>query len=401
MTEVRLGQEARHIHDMIVTELASFGITRTTLGRKKRHPIVEFDIRSQHFEITIGGTPSDVRSGLNTRAYVRKLCEQHGLRRIDRRRRKRLDRTVAKPTVSPAPTLADIPATVVAEPPPIPQDILTPTVVAEPPPIPQDVPTVAEPPPIPQDVPTVAEPPPQDVPPPTTVVAEPPPRRMETAVQDTYWSQASVKIASGQQLLYVPRPVTQPVLVIQVEEDLVLVKGEVLVINVGDGKMFHLPQHHLDAIYAPSNAPASSISEALAHLTPPPEQRMPAPPPEQRMASPSSRLTRRNMHGVGAQLGRVLIAMLHVQRSQKSDCIDSGSIRETLQTEQDRAAVSTSITQAQGKGLVTKIGPIPGNSRASYYKLTDSGRQLVQRLGNWPFEIVGLPPLQTNGTAAA
>ena len=236
-----------------------------------------------------------------------------------------------------------------------------------------------------------------------------------------------VQYLKDRNMLAVPRP-AKPMIPIFLTKEIIAEKGDVLLIEPTTPTIYHLTPSEYEAHFEPYSYHTTHLGDAIAAIVAPPSEprtiamRRPAPAPVPAAAPPAAvktpkvntpvytrpatslepikRPARRN--NIGAQTGRLIAVIAHLQQTTRTNKIDTASMREML-GERDAKAVSTTLFNAQGQGLVNKVGPKPDSGRAYYYCLTKQGEKQVRSLGNWPFEAAGqIPPfVRQNGGIAA
>lgn len=213
------------------------------------------------------------------------------------------------------------------------------------------------------------------------------------------WDESAVHFAR-QDMLYLPRP-QNPVVVLKLVRDLVAEAGQHVAFDLNAETVRVLSEKELEAWFskAPQNASTlrQAVGMAVRKPTTPPPVVKPKPTPKQDIQEDIEEETqpemtgKRSLYGVGMQLGRVLVVMDAIQRRKRTDKVDAASVRDELD-ECDHKSISSQIHFARQKRLIDKVGPVPGNNLANYYRLTEAGRATAQKLGNLPFTMAGLRP---------
>lgn len=213
------------------------------------------------------------------------------------------------------------------------------------------------------------------------------------------WDESAVHFAR-QDMLYLPRP-QNPVVVLKLVRDLVAEAGQHVAFDLNAETVRVLSEKELEAWFskAPQNASTlrQAVGMAVRKPTTPPPVVKPKPTPKQDIQEDIEEETqpemtgKRSLYGVGMQLGRVLVVMDAIQRRKRTDKVGAASVRDELD-ECDHKSISSQIHFARQKRLIDKVGPVPGNNLANYYRLTEAGRATAQKLGNLPFTMAGLRP---------
>jgi hypothetical protein len=259
------------------------------------------------------------------------------------------------------------------------------------------------------------------------------------------WDDKVVRFLRNQNMLYVPRP-SREMIAITLDRELIAEKGSVLLIDPRLPTIYHLSANELEAHFQPASRHTNHLGEAIAvAMTRPRAARqtvwepdpvptevftdvveqtadteVPTEPsivekaPTERVAEPvvervaepvmERKPAKPIMHkyrnrGIGAQIGRLLVTMLHLQQTKGSKQIDTMTLRENM-IGRDARALSPVLSTAQNEGWVKKSGVKKSGPRAFYYCLTPIGEQKTRNLGDWPFTVANLKPPFSLGNAA-
>ena len=187
----------RRAIEMVTEELATYGV-QPTFSRKRNRPVASFTLGGKQIQVSIPDGSVDVRAANNTRAHVRRLCRAHGLFPQGKP-----DPQPDVPTVLPNGKLEGLDRLASNDPLSIPQPSNDPAPL-----------------PIPQ-----------------------PANNTVDAADNPV--QAEVIPADGA-MLYVPRG---PIIVLTASDDIIITKGEQLIIDVTGGRLLQLPPDKLEYLY--------------------------------------------------------------------------------------------------------------------------------------------------------
>lgn len=225
------------------------------------------------------------------------------------------------------------------------------------------------------------------------------PTKNEEPADESLWAEHTVRYLTDRQMLWRPRP-SRDVIVIHLDQELIVPRGDVLVIDLGLARVRHLTTAQLQVQFEEAERKTTDLTEAVkAVVIPTVEAEMfpsepvsdPLPDPMPRPAKPrpavrtQMRASRPTNGKVGAQLGRVLVTLAQLKRIHPK--VDTVLLKKYL-PERDALSISPVLNTAQLQGYVKKDGN--KNKTAYYYSLTAKGRQEVNILGDWPFAAAGL-----------
>ena len=236
---------------------------------------------------------------------------------------------------------------------------------------------------------------PEEDDPPETILDQPEPDAVIPVARPTnpLWSERVVHYLRDQQLLYQPKP-SHPMIVLRLTKELIAPKGDVLVIDTVAHSVYHLTEDELSASFEPAEQSAKTIGEAVAASVPrrqplPQPNHLPSPEPK---PAPGSWRAKRE-HGVGPQIGRLIMTFAHLQANQGGTKFDTATISHHMH-ERDQRSLSALMVHAQTAGLIKKAGKKTG--RGYYYSLTSAGERTSKTLGDWPYTVAGMPLPKTS-----
>lgn len=151
-------------------------------------------------------------------------------------------------------------------------------------------------------------------------------------------------------------------------EDFIVPKGELVTVNLAEQRVSHAPVEHEveeEEVATPRTVMLTVRMQGDEEDDTPVQQRKRGP-------------KRRDGSTVSPQFGRVLAALWRAQRASGRDMVESSTVRKYLPDEGDRNSVPVWFSRGQTAGLVMKVGPVPGNTRANYYRLSEEGRVVAQ-----------------------
>lgn len=248
---------------------------------------------------------------------------------------------------------------------------------------------------------------------------QPSPAHQPSSEPSPIWNDRLIQIIGDRQMLYVPKP-SDPMVVIFADKDLLIERGDAIAFDLQRNSLYHLTRREVDAHFNPFSKPVTTLHEAveiaLPHKTksaprataPQPEQRQQQPPkakpqpvvndeeferePEETRPTrrPGVRRSNERLHDVGSQIGRLLVILDYLQRTKRTNKIETHQIVE-LADEHDKRSIPSALSVAQTRQYVHKVGPVPGG-RGYYYQLTKVGERKAKLLGSWPFTVIGIKP---------
>jgi hypothetical protein len=362
-------KESRETYAELAGILERYGVTEYALDKGGVHPCLVFKVKDQRVRLVFPGTGSDWRGLRNSRATLIGKLKEMGLEPVDELEAQRnSEAETESESLKEAPEFEDQPnqsEEMTGEPPPNGADRKEPVVEAE-------------------QAQDARE----------SVVTEP----------ESVWDRDTLVYFANKNLLYLPPQ--RPLLVLELDKDLMAERGDRIVIDLlaPERRVRHLPKGLADFLQlADVNSP--DILEALKIITGRKQEAPETPPPRRRQTPVEVEETgeieveetqeihfprKGSLHGVGLQLGRVLVAMDYLHRTRRTDKIDTQSIAEVMPP-RDKTSIASNISLAKNKKYVYTVGPKPG-SLGKYYRLTEIGRKKARELGDEPFRRAGMTP---------
>lgn len=224
---------------------------------------------------------------------------------------------------------------------------------------------------------------------------------LKEAPMEPVWDDETVVHFANKQLLWLPLP-PHPVLVLELDREIVAERGDKLIIDLNSETVRLLSPRQVEACFRPLTSNnttrlreavkvimrnGTSQAEPVSQTEPVEESSV-----QSTVTNHDARISKGRFKGVGLQMGRVLVAMDFLQRTNRTDKVDTGALASIL-SPADKPSIASQVSFATkpDKKFISVVGPIPGR-RGNYYRLTEMGRKKVRELGDEPFRRAGMRP---------